>query len=290
MKSNNLCEGRAVRMVVEISVLALLLGSVVGTAATFTPNTNSVGSWTFVFTYRETPLPDETINFFCNEVKSATVSWFERETSKYQVAEPFSEITCTQEQVLLSGNLLIGYQMYAEGQWITNPLNDFAVIKLLEKNNPAVSKAKYVTIFHYMPGLIPFANHAYSNKYNFIFITGSDPFYPRLTIDNYGTPLAHELMHSLGASDKYDEAQQACWTNPETGQQYSGYDIMCHRVGTAESGFVFPPFSELMVTEPTAKEINWKLPLPPPPVPEAPTIVLTGIGVFGVMFKIRRNR
>lgn len=45
--------------------------------------------------------------------------------------------------------------------------------------------------------------------------------------------------------------------DPATGQQYSGYDIMCHRIsiGGAE-GFATPKFSELIISEATAQEIK----------------------------------
>ncbi len=291
MRPNHFWEGRALRTAVEILVLALLSGSITGTAmpATSTPN-SFADSWVFVFTYREAPLPDEAINFFCNDVKNATISWFEREATKYGTEKPFSDIICTQKQVLLSGNLLKGEPLYVEGTLITNPLNDAAVIEFLEDQNPALKKAKYVTVFHYMPEQ-PFVAHAYSNKYDMIFTVTNDGtlFYPRLTIDNYGEMVTHELLHNLGARDKYDGTGQACLTDPATGQQYSSYDIMCHRVATA-GGFTFPPFSELIVTGPTAKEINWKSKLPPPPVPEVPTIILTVLGLIGLMVKIRRNR
>lgn len=218
-------------------------------------------SWAVVITHRGTPLPDTAVNFLCNEVKPAIVSWIEREAGKYQQTKPFSDITCLQEQILLSDNLLVGYPMYVEGQWITNPLNDSAVIEFIENNNPALTNAKYVTVFHYIPYEIQFLHHMYTNKYDFIFITTPHPnsFYPELEIDRFGEIMIHEFMHKLGATDKYDGLEQACLTNPATGQQYSGYDIMCHRI-YVEGGYTTPPLSELIVSDPTVQEINWNIP------------------------------
>ena len=231
-------------------------------------------SWTIVITHRGTPLPDTAVNFLCNEVKPAIVSWIERDAGKYQQTKPFSDITCLQEQIFLSDNLLVGNPIYVEGQWITNPLNDPAVIEFIEKNNPALTNTKYVTVIHYIPYEIQFGDHMYSNKYDFIFIKSLFPnsFYPNLEIDSYGETMIHEFMHKLGASDKYDGAEQACLTNPATGQQYSGYDIMCHRIYD-DDVYTFPPLSELIVSVPTAQEINWKLPSPRPIV----DINITGV-------------
>ena len=219
-------------------------------------------SWAVVITHRGTPLPDTAVNFLCNEVKPTIVSWIEREAGKYQQTKPFSDIICLQEQILLSDNLLVGFPMYVEGQWITNPLNDSAVIEFIENNNPALTNAKYVTVFHYIPYEIQFLHHKYTNKYDFIFITTPHPnsFYPELEIDRFGEIMIHEFMHKLGATDKYDGLEQACLTDPETGQQYSGYDIMCHRISDGGGYYTTPPLSELIVSDPTVQEINWRLP------------------------------
>ena len=67
-------------------------------------------------------------------------------------------------------------------------------------------------------------------------------------------------MHKLGVSDKYyDGPEQACKIDPATGQQYNGYDIMCHRITDPAGGYgyITPSLSELIISEPTAKELGW---------------------------------
>lgn len=74
-----------------------------------------------------------------------------------------------------------------------------------------------------------------------------------------GVSLAHEFMHKLGAKDKYStDPNVACLIDPATGQEYDGYDIMCHRVGSGGS-FENPPLSELIISNPTMEEIKGNL-------------------------------
>lgn len=221
-------------------------------------------SWALVFTYRDEPLPEEFINFACNELSTAVNSWIKRESSNYQKMKPFSDIICFQDQILISGDLLEGNLMSAEGHQFINPINSARVIDFLEDSFNFFVDSKYVTVFHYVSHDIQFANYTYSKKYDFNFIKTPNefiPFYPELTIDSYGITLAHELMHKLGATDKYGYTiDQACLSEPVTGLPYSGYDIMCHRVPNngEGKGFNRPPLSDLIVSRPTAEEIGWK--------------------------------
>jgi hypothetical protein len=79
-----------------------------------------------------------------------------------------------------------------------------------------------------------------------------------LDIDWQGESFIHELMHKLGARDKYyDGPEHACKIDPETGEEYNGYDIMCHRVPDPSGGYSTPALSDLIISEPTAREIGW---------------------------------
>jgi len=79
-----------------------------------------------------------------------------------------------------------------------------------------------------------------------------------LAVDNYLETLIHEYLHKLGAKDKYSETpEQACLTNSETGQEYDGHDIMCHRIKVDTGSYLNPPLVDLIISEETAREINW---------------------------------
>ena len=224
-------------------------------------------SWVIVFTHRGTPLPSEVVNFICDTVKSNILSWIDRELTKYQITKPFDNIECFYDQILLSEKQLLGGEkITGEGATFTNQINTSETIKFLDNQTQSIIKAKYITVFHYLvPTELGFANYQYSPKYDFEFITilnlpdGKTVFMPPLTdINIYSQELVHEFMHKLGASDKYSvDPKQACLINPETGQQYSGYDIMCHRVSIPPyEGFATPKFSELVISEATAQEIK----------------------------------
>lgn len=229
--------------------------------------TSPLASWVIVFTHRGTPLPNEVVNFICDTVKSNVTSWIDRELTKYQITKPFDNIECFQGQILLSEKqLLEGEKITGEGGTFTNPINTNETIKFLENKTPSFINEKYITVFHYLvPTELQFTNYQYSPKYDFEFITnlnlpdGEMVFVPPLTdIDIYSQELVHEFMHKMGATDKYFIGfQQACKIDTATGQQFSGYDIMCHRIsiGGAE-GFATPKFSELIISEATAQEIK----------------------------------
>lgn len=223
--------------------------------------TTGTQEWNIVFTYRESPLPQEAVNFICDEIKSDINSWIDREYGKYNKIKPFNDIVCLQSQFLIPDTLLIGSPILVEGQTITAPLNSSGTITFLENEIPSIKNKKYVTIIHYVPYQIQFVEYMYNKKYDFITITtpNSDtPFYPELNTE-FAETFVHEFMHKLGATDKYDGATQACMTNPSTGTEYDGYDIMCHRILNSESeivSFLRPSFSELKITEPTAREIR----------------------------------
>lgn len=230
-------------------------------------STSLLTSWVIVFTHRGTPLPNEVVNFICNTIRPNVLSWINRELTKYQITKPFDSITCFSDQILLSEKQLLGgEQITGEAITFANPINTNETIRFLENKTPSFIKEKYITVFHYLvPTELQFTNYQYSPKYDFEFITnlnlpdGKMVFVPPLTdIDIYSQELVHEFMHKMGATDKYFIGfQQACLINPETGQQYSGYDIMCHRVSIPPyEGFATPKFSELIISEATAQEIK----------------------------------
>lgn len=220
-------------------------------------NTMQISNWTIIITHRGTPLPQEAVDLICKGTTDAIQNWIKRESTLYNKPMPFDTLACAPEQILLPKEAQNGQITKAEGQLFTAPLNEEYTISHLEKLNE-VNNSKFVTIIHYIPHDAQFINYAGSAKYDFIHIKtphDSIPFYPPLEIDLYATTLVHELMHKLGASDKYAMTPtQACLIEPKTQQEYDGYDIMCHRI-QANTGFVIPPFYELRITKPTAEEI-----------------------------------
>lgn len=219
----------------------------------------AIGSedWMITFTRRGILLPEEAIEFICSTVKPEIILWLQREANKYQQQVPFSNISCLKEQILLTEDFL------GECPWC---LNSQAVISFLEGSIDGVKDPKFVTVVHYLDNPeSPFYDYDYDSKYDFYFFKKSPPdypflFYPELNINNQGETLIHELMHKLGVSDKYyDGPEQACKIDPATGQQYSGYDIMCHRIADPAGGYgyITPSLAELIISEPTAKELGW---------------------------------
>jgi hypothetical protein len=209
-------------------------------------------NWMITFTHRGVPLSEEAVRFICDSVNPEIISWLIREASTYQQQIPFRNIECFDEQILLKENLL------AED----NPglcLNRPEVINFLENMIPAIKNQKFVSIVHYLGEYDdPFFPGFYDSRYDFYFFKQWLPLYPPLGIDRQGESLVHELMHKLGASDKYfDRPDHACKIDPETGEEYNGYDIMCHRVPDPSGGYSTPALSDLIISEPTAREIGW---------------------------------
>jgi hypothetical protein len=240
--------------------------------------TPTAKKWLIVLTYRSTdggvPFPSIATDFLCNSTGPTGMipglhAWFSRESKKFGKAKPFDNISCLSTQVLLPSTTYPGTTLtYSEGQWITNPLKETNVISYLETNYPEVQSADYVSVFHYLPIQQSFTNYLFNNKYDFEFVIPwpgpvsptATLFYPALSFDHQVETVSHEFMHRLGATDKYyDTPAQACTNNPSTGLQYSGYDIMCHRVAVDPAdGFYTPYVTELQVTDPTAIESAWK--------------------------------
>jgi len=209
-------------------------------------------NWLITFTHRGVPLSEETIRFICDTVNPEIFSWLEREAVRYHQQIPFHDIACFEEQILLTGEFLVED---IPGFCLNRP----EVIIFLENTVPAITDQKFVTIVHYLDLYKnPFFTHSYDSKYDFYFFKKWLPLYPPLDIDWQGESFIHELMHKLGARDKYyDGPEHACKIDPETGEEYNGYDIMCHRVPDPSGGYSTPALSELIISEPTAREIGW---------------------------------
>ena len=77
--------------------------------------------------------------------------------------------------------------------------------------------------------------------------------------------IAHEILHTLGASDKYDPATQQPifpegFANPEQSPLYPQQmaEIMGSRIPHAENKAVMPPSLDFtIIGEKTAREIKW---------------------------------
>lgn len=213
--------------------------------------TDYSNSWVFVITYEKDPLPASTVDFICNSVKPSVDSFIRSQSEKYNQNKPFNNIICIQEQVLLP------FESF--------DVNSNAVIEFLENKISFLSSAKYVTIIDYMDAPRQFYNYNYLYKYVFVHIESPMPgiFYPSLTIDEYAETISHEFMHGLRAIDKYgfDSINKSCCLiDPLTSNPYSSNDIMCHSTfgeGSGGGGCNMVPFNDLIVSEPTAKEIEW---------------------------------
>ena len=207
-------------------------------------------------------MPKEGSDFLCGspDTRRAILTWVNREAHKYGRMRLFDDIVCLGEQLQLPQDLLSDRAFFAESEPFTLPVDAAGTIAYLERNVPKVTQAKYVTIFHYIPADAQFVDREYLKKYDFNFVKSPSPaipFYPPLSLDSYGTTLVHEFMHKLGATDKYGGATQACTIDPATGQEFSGFDIMCHRI--ADQGAITQPsFFDLVVSGATAREIGWQ--------------------------------
>lgn len=220
--------------------------------------------WTIVFTYSKGLLPEDQKNKICQTIIPTVAAWIDRELSKQNIPLQFESSKCYGDQFLIPSNLLEnGRQISGEGNLFREPINDVGLISYLEGRIPVLTYSKFVTIFAYItPTNLKIANYEFLSKYDFNFITsyelpsGETDFAP--VVD--GISLAHEFMHKLGASDKYfTGAENACKIDPLTGKEYDGYDIMCHRVGSAENGYFEPSLSDLIISDVTAREIKWNL-------------------------------
>ena len=109
------------------------------------------------------------------------------------------------------------------------------------------------------------ASHALRDTRSFVLFATPSSFSPRATVISG----AHELMHLLGASDKYTETglpnaqgeYHGCWFADSP--LYDPRDIMCHRVAQYDANHTFtgydhPPLHELIVAPLTAREVGWE--------------------------------
>lgn len=220
--------------------------------------TVSPDGWVVVFTDRGIPIPQGVRSFLCDTALPSAVEWIDHQAALRNKASPISGATCLDGNITLSGDMLNGGTILAEGSTFNLPIEAKTVVNLLERDD-RIKAAQFVTIIHYMDNQLQTVNFDYDSKYDFGFIQKSllGTYYPELTVDNYSRQLSHEFMHKLGATDKYDGPTAACLINPRSGAQYDGYDIMCHRIPDGTGGYLTPHFSKLEVSDSTASEIEW---------------------------------
>ncbi len=99
-------------------------------------------------------MPKEAIRFICDTAKPEIFSWLEREADKYYQQIPFHDIACFEEQLLLTGDLLVED---TTGFCLNRP----EVINFLENTVPVITDQKFVTIVHYLDVYKnPFSTHS----------------------------------------------------------------------------------------------------------------------------------
>jgi hypothetical protein len=226
------------------------------------------GTWLIVFSNRGVPVPASLKGFLCTRspfgMPATLHRWMRREANKYGQAAPFDAIDCLTQEVELPALL------QTAATPTTQPLDESGVISYLEDSaglagaeKAAFEAAAFVTIVHFLPEetVVPGIGHHVSGRYSFLYVfppaSTPDLLYPEVSLDGIGRILLHELSHALGATDKYmDSPAAACLTNPSTGKQYEGSDIMCHRVyDPIRMSYYFPPLELQTISRGTADEI-----------------------------------
>ncbi len=222
-------------------------------------------SWVIVLTYEKNPLSDDAVRTICQHIAPSVSGFFEKQASFYGKKKPFDSVTCIQQQLLLPQELIDDKIPFTcEGQTFPS-LNSQKVSAYLEKNIPALQQAAVVTVVDFMAEPRQFCHFAADQKHHFIFIgpIEENAYYPPIDLDSIGETMAHELMHNIGASDKYAAidrtARTCCAIDPITRESVEGSDIMCHLVYTSEmdGACMSVPFADLNVGPWSAQEIGW---------------------------------
>ena len=213
----------------------------------------------------------ETTHCFSNNFYFAK-DWWEREAKKYSNAFNFG-LNPFDTQIKLNPE---EYTFEQSGFTLLAKNDDKARDELLTRIKeliPDLKKYAYISLVIYGSDFGDGENVNVGNQFyiNHIFHSGinntqnfPEQFLQFRAQEEQGFLMSwtHELFHSFGAIDKYGiTPQQACRTNPDTKKEYDYRDLFCHRIpieGGGEGFTMLNDLSQIIVSEPTAKEIGWR--------------------------------
>lgn len=211
-----------------------------------------------VFTYSSKEFPQETIEELCNTNSDSMNSYFYVPVWQKTQADNYNakfnlNLTCYPEQIKIPAKF-----MNPKGS--PYPVDPAVLSDYLRRNYSVLKDYDFIAINHFLK---------LDGEYDYFFYTGPSSFFLATLEDGnlFITPptqsnFAHEFNHLMGATDKYNTTRErACIIDPETGKEYDGHDIMCHRIHTdpnnPRSNYMTPLLEKLIISEPTAEEIDW---------------------------------
>ncbi len=231
----------------------------VGYCAHLPPNETGA----IVFTYSsDSPkeFPQDTIERLCDPNPGSAESFFyvpvwERAQAGIYGVEFEMDLTCFPEPIQIPAELFnVAGSMF--------PISSRILADYLREHYPVLNDYAFIAVNHFFPSNPDYDTENYAGGGT---EGGTRSFF--LSTIEYDTGIhpptrrtfAHEFAHLQGATDKYGTtAERACLIDPETGEEFDGHDIMCHRAPRdLDSGYDMPPLEELIVSEPTAREICW---------------------------------
>lgn len=215
-----------------------------------------------IFTYSSKEFPKVIIEKLCDTNSDSTDSYFyvpvwQKAQADNLGVELSMNLTCYPEPIQIPAELF-----NAAGS--SYPISMPVLSAYLKENYHSLREHTFIVMNHFLTVDERYDNNFYVGPGSFFLATIEDGN-GFITLPTRRT-FAHEFNHLLGATDKYGTTRErACIIDPETGKEYDGYDIMCHRIPTnpdnPNSSYAMPPLEELIISEPTAKEIGWPLAL-----------------------------
>jgi hypothetical protein len=215
--------------------------------------------------YADSPMPDAAVAQLFDPAGAADSTslaavppWFAARSKDLGLASPVEvEVVWSKVQAKLPAEQIpAGYDQCVNADWTANlaPLISLAPGDILVQ-------------FYWGPEGSQCASHALRSSRSYVLFARPSFFaLPGLVVSG-----AHELMHLLGASDKYTDSvtqdaqgnYHGCWYPDSPPSLYDARDIMCHRVaqidpGGGFGGFLNPPLHELVVSPLTAREVGWE--------------------------------
>jgi hypothetical protein len=224
-----------------------------------------------VFLYAYDSLPEDKLDILKldeADIRSFkyAAKWFEDQASKYGLN--------------LNINVDFSNEQYkVPEEYIIHDLNESLskdLYKYITDKLPQYLNYDVIVPFYYSSVDFSFVNHVIWPKSFVIFSKQAEqnffcPLFEEGTTD-YSITFAHELSHIFGATDKYSCSEiqpSSCEYALQNGisciiesdnPDELGRDIMCHRVpeySNEQWSFTAPNLNELVIIEPTAKELGW---------------------------------
>jgi len=177
------------------------------------------------------------------------------DSEQYRITDPdILNVTSTSTYSVHIGNLKNAVWNQVRAKYPNMPWNAINIVHFMDSPNGSAVTATTQPSSDTYP--VPIVYNPISRANTTSYPTW---FSPSPSEQSFVTRLAHELGHTLGASDKYQGS--GCKIDPLTGLPMSGFDLFCLAVQSSEQNriLIFNQEEKISLTWPTAKEMGLDL-------------------------------